>query len=213
MNNNLRIYNAVKSVPENAQKEIKGGRLKGKTDINPMWRIKALTEQFGACGIGWKPEIVKCWTEQGSDGQMAAFMQINLYVKQDGKWSDAIPGIGGNMFIEKESKGPYTNDECFKMAYTDAISVACKALGFGADIYWEGDRTKYDKPPQTEPTRLSPKQIVRLHAIAKSAGVTEDEVKGTCYKLYGVKFLDHLTQTQYDEVCARLEKKAGETNA
>ena len=36
------------------------------------------------------------------------------------------------------------NDECFKMALTDAISVSCKALGVGADVYWNKDRTKYD---------------------------------------------------------------------
>jgi hypothetical protein len=29
------------------------------------------------------------------------------------------------------------------MAYTDAISVCCKLLGMGADVYWSGDRTKY----------------------------------------------------------------------
>lgn len=32
------------------------------------------------------------------------------------------------------------------MALTDAISVACKALGFGADVYWDADKSKYDKP-------------------------------------------------------------------
>ena len=34
---NLEIYDKVRVVPENAQKAIQGGRLKGKTDINPMW--------------------------------------------------------------------------------------------------------------------------------------------------------------------------------
>ena len=51
--NNLDIYEKVREVPENAQKKIIAGRIKGFTDINPMWRIKALTEQFGPCGIGW----------------------------------------------------------------------------------------------------------------------------------------------------------------
>ena len=49
---NLEIYNSIRNVPQEAQKPIEGGRLKGKTDINPMWRIKALTEQFGPVGIG-----------------------------------------------------------------------------------------------------------------------------------------------------------------
>ena len=51
---NLAIYNAVRSVPDSAKRRIEAGRLKGKTDINPMWRIKALTETFGPCGFGWK---------------------------------------------------------------------------------------------------------------------------------------------------------------
>ena len=51
---NLELYKAFRSVPENAQRAITGGRLKGKTEINPMGRIKALTEVFGPCGIGWK---------------------------------------------------------------------------------------------------------------------------------------------------------------
>ena len=41
----------------------------------------------------------------------------------------------------------YTSDECYKMALTDAISVACRALGVGADVYWEADRSKYSAPP------------------------------------------------------------------
>ena len=44
---NLELYNKVREVPKDAQKAITAGRLKGFTDINPMWRIKCLTEQFG----------------------------------------------------------------------------------------------------------------------------------------------------------------------
>lgn len=148
---NLQIYNAVRAVPPEAQKAITGGRLKGMTDINPMWRIKALTEHFGLCGIGWKTEIVKCWTEPVVNNEIAAFMQINLYVKVGGQWSDPIPGTGGSSLVSNEKNGPYMSDECYKMAYTDAISVSCKMLGFGADIYWEKDKTKYDKPPAPPP--------------------------------------------------------------
>lgn len=145
---NLSIYNAVRSVPDNAKKQISAGRLKGKTDINPMWRLKTLTEQFGPCGIGWKYVITDKRLEQGANGEVAAFLDIDLFVKVDGVWSEAIPGTGGSAFVAKEKNGPYTSDECFKMALTDAISVACKALGFGADVYWDADRSKYDKPDQ-----------------------------------------------------------------
>ena len=149
---NLAIYNAVRSVPDSAKRQIGAGRLKGKTDINPMWRLKTLTEQFGPCGIGWKYTITDKRLEHGANGEVAAFLDIDLFVKVDGAWSDAIPGTGGSAFVAKEKNGPYTSDECFKMALTDAISVACKALGFGADVYWEADRSKYDKAaPVTYP--------------------------------------------------------------
>jgi hypothetical protein len=154
---NLSIYNKVRAVPANAQKPITGGRLNGKTDINPMWRIKALTEQFGLCGVGWKYVITDKRIEKGANDEIAAFVDIELFVKVDGAWSDAIPGTGGNMFIEKERSGLHTSDECFKMALTDALSVACKALGFGADVYWEKDSTKYDKR-QGEPEQGNTEQ-------------------------------------------------------
>lgn len=147
---NLAIYEKVRKVPQEAQKKITGGRLIGKTDINPMWRIKTLTEQFGVCGIGWKVVIENKWLEQGVDGEVAAFVDINLYVKLDGQWSEPIPGTGGSKFVEKETKGLHTSDECYKMAFTDAISVASKMLGIGADVYWDKDKTKYDTEPQEE---------------------------------------------------------------
>ena len=52
--NNLELYDSFREVPQEAKKPIAAGRLKGMTDINPMWRIKVLTERFGPCGIGWK---------------------------------------------------------------------------------------------------------------------------------------------------------------
>lgn len=150
---NMDIYNALRVVPDSAKKQIAAGRLKGMTDINPMWRIRALTEQFGPCGIGWKYTIDRQWMEIGSDGQVSAFCNISLYVKLNGEWSDAIPGTGGSAFITNERNGAYTSDECYKMALTDALGVAFKALGGGADVYWDKDETKYSAnqaPPAAE---------------------------------------------------------------
>ena len=147
---NLRIYEKVRNVPLEAQKEIKGGRLKGMTDINPMWRIKILTEQFGPVGFGWKYEIVERWTERGGNDEISAFIRIKLYYKKDGEWGEPIEGIGGSSFVTKEKNGFYTSDECYKMALTDAISVACKAIGIGADVYWDRDKSKYDKEVESK---------------------------------------------------------------
>ncbi len=139
---NLSIYEQVREVPKTAQREFDNGRFKG-TDINPMWRIKTLTEQFGPCGIGWYYEETDRWTEQGTNGSVMAFMNINLYVKIEGEWSKPIMGTGGNMLIDDTRRGLRNNDEAYKMALTDAISVAAKSLGVGADIYFAKDSTKY----------------------------------------------------------------------
>ena len=138
----MELYEKFRAVPDTAKREIGAGRLKGKTDINPMWRIKVLTETFGPCGIGWKYKIIREWLENGANGEISAFMDIELYYKLDGEWSEAVPGTGGSAFVAKEKNGLYTSDECYKMALTDAISVACKALGIGADVYWGADKTK-----------------------------------------------------------------------
>lgn len=145
MSDPLSIYNAVRAVPLNAQKPIAAGRLKGKTDINPMWRIKTLTERFGPCGIGWWYTIERQWLETGANGEIAAFCDILLYYRDGETVSQGIPGTGGSAFVAREKGGLYTSDECYKMALTDALSVACKSLGIGADVYWSQDSTKYEQ--------------------------------------------------------------------
>ena len=160
---NLDIYEKLRTPPQEALRTIKGGRISGFTDINPMWRLKAMTEQFGAVGIGWYYTIEKQWTEPAGTGTIAAFTNINLYIKVDGEWSKPIPGTGGSEFISKERNGLYMSDECYKMALTDALSVAFKSLGMGADVYWESDPTKYTDPrPPKENNAPKPVKIQKI---------------------------------------------------
>lgn len=142
---NLAIYKQVDIVPQEAIKSIGAGRLKGMSDINPMWRIKVMTQAFGPCGIGWKYTIDKQWTEQYGN-EVKCFCNISVYVKVDGEWSDAIQGTGGSAMVAIERNGAYVNDEAYKMALTDALSVAMKSLGVGASVYFQKDAdygTKY----------------------------------------------------------------------
>lgn len=140
---NLDYYNKLKVVPQQALRQIQSGRLRGKHDINPMWRIKAMTEQFGVCGIGWKYVITKQWTETfGSE--VKAYCNIDLFIKVNGEWSDAIQGTGGSSEVSMEKSGAYVSDECYKMALTDALSVAMKALGVAADVYFEAGKDIID---------------------------------------------------------------------
>lgn len=173
--NNLEIYEKVASVPENAKKSIGAGRLKGMTDINPMWRIKILTETFGVCGFGWKYKITNKQIVDGANDTKCAFVDIDLFIKVDGEWSDAIQGTGGSSFISAEKNGLYTSDECFKMALTDAISVACKAIGVGADVYWQAGRTKYNQAA-AEPQQKQPTLSDRIKEVSAKTGKQPQEL-------------------------------------
>lgn len=156
-------FRQVAQPPKWALKEIRGGRLRGMTDVKPAWRIQAMTENYGLCGFGWKYEDVKKWTEQGSDGQVFAFVDLLLYIEIDGKWSDPIPGTGGSMLVEKEKSGLHSNDEAFKMATTDALSSAMKMIGMAADIYagqWDGSKYRDDTKPPPQP--VSDKDVADL---------------------------------------------------
>ena len=204
---NMDIYERVKEVPQDAQKEIQAGRLKGMTDINPMWRIEKLTEVFGACGIGWYTEITNKWIEEGANGEKCAFVQINLFVKVDGEWSKPIEGIGGSSFIASQKSGLYTSDECYKMAYTDAISVACKALGFGANIYWKKkNETKYDKVEEMAEKKIDKVTATALVNTLKAQGFSEEDI-GKSLAKYKVKTAEELTEAQYAEILLKLNKK------
>ena len=171
---NLELYNKVREVPQDAKKTISAGRIKGFTDINPMWRIKCLTEQFGPCGIGWYYKTVEKWTETVGD-EICAFVMIELYVLYDGKWSQPISGTGGSRLATKERSGVYVSDECYKMATTDALSVACKNLGIGADVYWKEGKTKYDQTGSAS-NELSNTDISALRSYMKTNGLDEEKV-------------------------------------
>lgn len=138
---NLELFNAYRAVPENVKKKISGGKLNRMTNINPMWRIEKLTERFGPCGVGWVIENVKYWLSEGV-GECVAWCSLDLKVCFNGQWSAPIPGIGGSKLWGK-GQGDGINDEAYKMAQTDALSVACKDLGFAADVYYGLYDTKY----------------------------------------------------------------------
>lgn len=148
---NMRVYAKVQDTPVEAQKSFNNGRFSG-TDINPMWRIKKLTEIFGPAGFGWWTQNVRYdFKASESTKDTAVFCELELIVKdpETGELSQPIYGVGGNMFVANRKSGPQSSDEAMKMAYTDALSIACKALGFSADIYFAQDRTKYTAPSES----------------------------------------------------------------
>lgn len=160
---NVRFYHQFMTTPKDAQKSFNNGRFSG-TDINPMWRIKILTEVFGPSGFGWWTQNVRYEfveadiTNTAADGaptqkETSVFCELELIVKdpETGEESKPIYGVGGNTYIAWGKYGPRASDEAKKMAYTDALSIACKSLGIGHDIWYSNDRTKYTMPNSDAP--------------------------------------------------------------
>ena len=135
MSINLKIWNDIKRPPSSVLKKIDFGYLKGKSDINPQWRLMAMTQAFGVVGHGWTYRIVRTWSETGSDGQVMAFSEVAVKTKLNGEWGEEFFGTGGSTIVEFSKGNLKSNDEGYKMATTDALSVAFKAVGVAADIY------------------------------------------------------------------------------
>lgn len=217
MSDNMLIYNALWETPAEARKTIQAGRLKGFTDINPMWRFKRLTEIFGACGVGWRYEVIDKRIIEGGTvivngepkTEQKAFVDINLYYNVGGEWSAPIFGTGGASYVSVERNGLYTNDECFKMALTDAIGTACKALGMSADIYFSNDRTKYIPTATAEEDtedddvfgkiNATEEKRIKDAAKAKWGKDTPNKIQPILVK-YGATFVKDLTRINIDKV-------------
>lgn len=208
---NMRIYDQVRSVPADALSTIEGGPLKGKSNINPQIRWELLTKLFGPVGQNVRIEQVSRWTESTPQGEVAVFCEVNLFYREDSskEWSSPVFGQGGSMLMRRSTEWVngqpvstvHIDDEAYKKAYTDAVSVACKALGFAADVYYRQDETKYGtfrseapvpqaaapKDPQDtaewpwtqgfkEITPGAPNWKASVTQVSKMAGLTPDEI-------------------------------------
>ena len=122
---NVRFYHQFMTTPKDAQKPFDNGSFKG-TDINPMWRIKVLTEVFGPAGFGWWTNNVRYdFVECEETKEINVFCELDLYVKdpETGEVSQPIYGIGGNTYLKQWRSGPKASDEAKKMAYTISSEV------------------------------------------------------------------------------------------
>jgi hypothetical protein len=151
----LQIYESLSKPPKTALRDITDGTLKGKTDINPQWRYKAMTETFGLVGLGWKYEILDLWHEPGAGNEVLCFAKVAVYIRdpETKEWSEPIIGVGGSKLINDFNRGPKSNDEGYKMAVTDAFSTSLKMIGVAADIYaglWDGSKYKDIQEPKDE---------------------------------------------------------------
>ena len=79
----------------------------------------------------------------------------------------------------KNADGLFIDDEAYKKAYTDALGIACKALGFGADIYWGRNDSKYDSGTATTASSSAKESDSKPEtAAAPQKAETTESVKG-----------------------------------
>jgi hypothetical protein len=214
MADNMKIYEALATPPNDAVKTIGAGKLKGFSDINPQWRYEALTNLFGPCGIGWKYTIDNWHTQEVSTGETMVFVQVSLYIKDKDTWSEPIPAFGGDFLIKKDRNGTHGNDEGFKMAITDALGTACKMIGVAADIYRgliakgasdsKYARREYSQQQTVPPAVHSSQDAMRKKALEalgnkmKELGVLKEEVSALAGTKYGKLSTREMTT---NEIC------------
>lgn len=79
-------------------------------------------------------------------------------------------------------------------------------LGISSEVDDDGNKATHgDKTPQAN-SALSEKQVSRLIAIAKAAGIDLGKLKAQILKETGKRAIEELTKQEYDAYCERLEK-------
>lgn len=178
-------YAAASHVPKRVLKTIDVGRLKGKSDINPQWKISLMTEIYGMCGIGWKFEVTEKNTVTINTGEVMLFMTVAVYTRNGDEWSDPVYGMGGDFIIKKERTGLHANDEAYKMCLTDALGNALKYIGVAADVYEQLNDTKYAERPsaiandkeeeKTTPVDIRNDYLMQFVSIFRNANIDPND--------------------------------------
>ena len=123
------------------------------------------------------------------------------------------------MLIVKEKGQLVSNDEAYKMAYTDAISVACKSIGVGADVYYgkdKKDRSKYDlntedDDPENKTDNRTKYQIVKdlINGTSIQFADVEEWLR---IKNNGNKQINSISEELFNELIVSLKAKINEQN-
>lgn len=119
-----------KTDPKHTKSFKRAGGFAG-TAIKPIWSVHRMTEVFGACGLGWGVNEPTFQVVHGND-EALVFCTVSIW---HGSRENVVFGVGGDKAMGKNKYGPFTDDEAFKKAFTDAVSNAMKFVGVGADVH------------------------------------------------------------------------------
>lgn len=148
-----------KTDPKHTKPFSRAGGFKG-TAIKPMFSYRRMTEEFGACGVGWGINEPSFQVVPAGD-EILVYCTVSIW---HGARENIVFGVGGDKCVAKFKSGPHTDDEAFKKAFTDAITNALKLIGVGADVHMGMfDDSKYvnslrENPHVTRPADIVPAQ-------------------------------------------------------
>jgi hypothetical protein len=157
--------------PKHTKGFSRAGGFKG-TAIKPMWAFRRMTEEFGACGIGWGINQPAFQVVPSGDGETLVYCTVSIW---HGSRDQIVFGVGGDKVVSKRRDGgSFSDDEAFKKSFTDAITNALKLIGVGADVHmgcsmtasmwprWQRSFPKSRTAAALDVRSISPKRRPRL---------------------------------------------------
>ena len=135
MTNNMNLWNSVCTTPAEYLKQFtRSGGFSGKS-IDPVYRIRKLTEMFGPVGKGWRFVVSKRWSENN-----CVYVSGHIWYKIGDEQCETCEHTGGTEIGR-------TPDEAYKMSETDALGKCALDIGIAADVYLgQHDGDKYQRP-------------------------------------------------------------------
>ena len=125
-----------------------------------------------------------------------------------------IPASTGYAY-EKEGSSFINKTSALENCETSAVGRCLAILGFeikksvaSREEVANAQLQQNSIKPNMTPTGVTEAQLKRLFAIGNKAGIKKEVVEGTVRKIFGCEPKD-MTKEQYDNICERLEKKAG----
>ena len=166
-----------KTDPAHTKQFQRGGGFRG-TAIKPMWSYRRMTEEFGACGVGWginEPQFQVVPVGE----EILVYCTVSIWHETR---EQIVFGVGGDKVAGKNKNGLQLDDEAFKKAFTDGVTNALKMIGVGADVHmgmfddnkYVNTITKEFEAEKAGEKKPEPKQISAAEQKRQLAAIDQD---------------------------------------
>ncbi len=130
MSDNLKLWNAVKTIDPKYTKNVTAPGKPNFTNIDTYHLIETATEHFGAYGKGFG--FKKLDIDEVHLGDTILVKLTGTFFYPEGEF----PVFNALKLVYKTSKGyDKTDEDAYKKIITNTIGKALSYLGFGADVY------------------------------------------------------------------------------